>query len=147
MQKHTSDFTCYNPVFFIVDEKAMIRNRYNQIPHPSPDTIRERNINKSRRHKKITAQSESQEISSFSVDVHEATLNVITNSQRLTESGRTNTIRINHNRSTALEPSVINYRGLKPVSRCLDSAVLHIYISCPVRLKDFYSSVNQYSTM
>ena len=24
------------------DEKAMIRNRYNQIPHPAPDTKRER---------------------------------------------------------------------------------------------------------
>ena len=25
-----------------VDEKAMIRNRYNRIPLPSPDTVRER---------------------------------------------------------------------------------------------------------
>ena len=55
----------------------MIRNRYNRIPHPSPDTIRERNINKLRWHKEITAQSESQEISSFPVDVHEATLNIM----------------------------------------------------------------------
>ena len=28
-----------------VDEKAMLRNLYNQIPHPPPDTIRERNTN------------------------------------------------------------------------------------------------------
>ena len=28
-----------------VDEKAMIRNRYNRIPHTSPDTIVERNTN------------------------------------------------------------------------------------------------------
>ena len=75
MQKHT--LFCYNPVFFIVDEKAMIRNRYNRIPHPSPDTIREKNTNKSRRHKEITAQSESQEINIFPVDVHEATLNIM----------------------------------------------------------------------
>ena len=27
-----------------VDEKSMIRNRYNRIPHPFPDTIRESNI-------------------------------------------------------------------------------------------------------
>ena len=27
-----------------VDEKSMIRNRDNQIPHPFTDTIRERNI-------------------------------------------------------------------------------------------------------
>ena len=26
-----------------VDEKAMIRNQYNQIPHPAPNTKRERN--------------------------------------------------------------------------------------------------------
>ena len=42
---------CYNPVIFIVDEKAMIGNRNNRIPHPSPDTIRKRNTYKSRRHK------------------------------------------------------------------------------------------------
>ena len=48
----------------------MIRNRYNRIPHPSTDTIRERNTNKSRRHEEITTQSGSQEISSFPVDVH-----------------------------------------------------------------------------
>ena len=34
----------------MVDEKTMIRNRYNRIPHSSPDAIQERNINK-RRHK------------------------------------------------------------------------------------------------
>ena len=50
----------------------MIRYRYNQIPHPSPDTIRERNTNQDGI--KITAQSESQEVSSFPADVHEATL-------------------------------------------------------------------------
>ena len=55
----------------------MIRNQYNRIPHPSPDTIRERNTNKPKRDKEITAQSESQEISSFPVDVHEATLNIM----------------------------------------------------------------------
>ena len=44
MQKHTSDFIRL-PVLFIVDEKAMIRSRYNRIPHPSPDTIGERNTN------------------------------------------------------------------------------------------------------
>ena len=61
-----------NPVFFIVDEKTMIKNQYNRIPRPFP----ERNTNKSRLHKEIT-QSESQEVSSSPVDVYEATLNTI----------------------------------------------------------------------
>ena len=37
--------------------------------------------------------------------------------QRQTEGGRILTIRINHNSSTALERSLINYWGLKPVLR------------------------------
>ena len=69
MQKQTSDFI----LLFIVDEKTMIRNQYNRIPRPFP----ERNTNKSRRHKEITIQLESQEVSSFRVDVHEATLNTM----------------------------------------------------------------------
>ena len=38
----------YFLIFLIwkVDKKAMIRNRYNQIPHPSPDNIRERSTKK-----------------------------------------------------------------------------------------------------
>ena len=30
---------------FRVDEKAMVMNQYNQIPHPSTDTTRESNAN------------------------------------------------------------------------------------------------------
>ena len=73
---------------------------------------------------------QSQEVSSFPADVHQAILNKAkrsalsqqmstrlsltksTNSQILTGRGRTVTIRINHNRSTALERSVMNYCGL-----------------------------------
>ena len=28
-----------------IDEKAMIRNLYNRIPHPAPNTKRETNVN------------------------------------------------------------------------------------------------------
>ena len=70
-------FRFYSVIIIIVDEKSMIRSGYNRIPHPSLDTIRERNTNKSRRHKEITAQSESQEVSSSPVDVHEAILNIM----------------------------------------------------------------------
>ena len=55
---------------------------------------------------------ESQEVSSFPEDGHQAILNKMNKIiQRLTESGRTMTVtrRINHNRSIALERSVINY--------------------------------------
>ena len=69
MQKHTSDLI----LLFILDEKTMFSNQYNRIPRPFP----ERNTNKSRRHKEITTQSESQEVSSFPVEVHEATLNIM----------------------------------------------------------------------
>ena len=52
--------------------------------------------------------AESQEVSSFPADGHKPIVKM-NNNQRLTESGRTMTISINHNRSTALERSVINY--------------------------------------
>ena len=69
--------------------------------------------------------------------------------KRQTESGRTLTIRINHNRSIAIEQSVINYWGRgfnrfilqQPHPRfCCDS---YTHRSWSVRLKDIYSSVNQ----
>ena len=54
--------------------------------------------------------------SSFPTEDHKAILNKISQrpaiSQRPTESGRTLAIRINHNRSTALERSVINNWGV-----------------------------------
>ena len=48
----------------------MINKRHSRIPHPSPDTI-QTNL------KEISAQSESPEVSSFPVDVHETTLNTM----------------------------------------------------------------------
>ena len=72
MQKHTSDLLCYNPVFFIIDEKEMIRNSTS---FPSHHTGKEHK--QSRRHKEITAQAENQEISSFPVDVHQDILNIM----------------------------------------------------------------------
>ena len=55
--------------------------------------------------------------SSFPADGHQAILNKVMKSQRQTESGRTLTIRISHNRSTALERTVINYWEFKSVLR------------------------------
>ena len=71
-------------------------------------------------------------------------------SQRQTESGRTLTTRINHNRSVALERSVINYWGLKPVFTlqqphprfCCGSCT---HRGCSARVKDLYSSINRNS--
>ena len=61
-----------------VDEKAMIENRYNRLPHPSPDTIRERNANNQDGNKEEkTAKAENQDVSSFPADVHQAILNII----------------------------------------------------------------------
>ena len=58
---------------------------------------------------------------------------------RQTESGRTMTIRINHNRSTALERSVINYWGLNQfymyTTLTLDSALVHKHTRYSVRMK------------
>ena len=56
---------------YTVDGKAMIRNRYNRILLPFPDTIRERDKTP-RRHKVKTAQAESQEVNSCPADVHKA---------------------------------------------------------------------------
>ena len=90
-----------------------------------------------RRHKIKT----SQEDSSFPADGQQTILNKWTKSQRQTESGRTLTIRINHNRSTSSERSVINDSGFKPGLRAhnlaLESAVVHKHTSYSVRVKDF----------
>ena len=102
-------------------ENAIIRNQYNRISHTSEDTTRETNTNHTNSQDGINktqhTEAESQGVSSFQANVHQAILNII-NGQRLTGSGRTNTIKINHNRSAALERSVINYWELKPVFLC-----------------------------
>ena len=73
--------------------------------------------------------------------------------KRQTESRRILTIRINNNRSIAMEQSVINYWGRsfnrfilqQPHPRfCCDS---YTHRSCSVRVKDIYSSVNQHSEL
>ena len=57
------------------------------------------------------AQVKSQGDSSFPTDGHNAILNKLNISQRQTESGRTLTIILNHNRRIALERSALNYWG------------------------------------
>ena len=105
-----------------------------------------------------TTQTESQEASSFPADVPQAILNKINKSSKANRKRINFTIRINYNRSTAFEWSVINnWRGVggggrgggKPVSRSskprLDSVVVHKHTSCSVRVKDYYSSMHQNS--
>ena len=70
-----------------LDEKAMIGNRYNQIPHPS-QTPYGKGIKTIKTVKSKTAQAESHEVSSFPVDVHQAILNK-TNKWSLTNRKRT----------------------------------------------------------
>ena len=60
---------------FEVDKKAMIRNRYNRIPHPAINTKRERDTYKLDGTKIKTAQVKSQGDSSFPTDGHKAILN------------------------------------------------------------------------
>ena len=60
-----------------VDQKGMIRNRYNRIPQPGPDTKRERNTYHTRRHKINAARAENHEDCSFPSDVHQTIQNKI----------------------------------------------------------------------
>ena len=96
----------YVEVWWKVDKKAMIRNRYNRIPHPALNTKQERDTygNKIK-----TAQVKSQGDSSFPTNGLKATLINWTVSQRQIEGGRTLPIRINHNRSIALERPALDY--------------------------------------
>ena len=55
----------------------MIRNRYNRIPHPDLDTIREKEHKKIQMAKSKTSQAESQEVSSFPTDAHQGILSKI----------------------------------------------------------------------
>ena len=64
-----------------VDEKATIRNRYNRTPLPSPGTIREMHT-KIKTAQSKTEQAESQEVSSFPADGHQAILNKINKSSK-----------------------------------------------------------------
>ena len=50
----------------------MIRNRYNRIPHPAPNTKRERDTHKQDGTKIKTIQVKSQRDSSFQTDGHKA---------------------------------------------------------------------------
>ena len=68
-----------------VDKNAMIRNRYDRIPLPSPDTAWE--TLKTTYCK--TAQAKCQEVSSFLADVNQTILNKINKSSK-TNSTRTN---------------------------------------------------------
>ena len=70
----------------------------------------------------------SQRDSSFPADGHKAILNKMKNKSK-TNRKRTNinNFWINHNRSTALERSVISYFGLKPVLRALNLLLWFIY--------------------
>ena len=60
-----------------VDEKGMIRNRYNRIPQPGQDTKQERNKYHIRRHKINAARAENHEDCSFPSDVHQTIRNKI----------------------------------------------------------------------
>ena len=77
-----------------LDEKSMLKNQYNPIPHPALDTKWER--------KRTIQGSKNSKSRKPRGDGHQAILNRM---KRQTKSGRTLTIIINHNRSTALERS------------------------------------------
>ena len=67
----------------------MIRNRYNQIPHPALNTKQERYTYNLDGTKIKTAQAKSQGDSSFPTDGHKAILNTL-NSKSKTNRQRTN---------------------------------------------------------
>ena len=72
-----------------VDKKAMIKNRYNRIPHPALNTKRERDAYNQDGTKTWTAQVKSQGGRPFPTDGHKATLNKL-NSKSKTNRKRTN---------------------------------------------------------
>ena len=75
---------------FKVDKKAMIRNRYNRIPHPALNTKPERDTYNLDCTKIKTAQVKRQGDSSFPTDGHKAILNKL-NSKSKTNRKQTNT--------------------------------------------------------
>ena len=110
----------------LTDEKAMNRNRYNRIPHTSPDTTGEWNTTNQDGIKKIQ---------------HKWKAKRSALSQPM-----------NHSRSTALEQSVTIYWA--GAGRCLnrfhaaetlalDSTVVQKHTICLVRVKDSYSSMHK----
>ena len=105
----TCCFLYTNPCYNEVDKKAMIRTRYNRIPYPTLNTKWERDTYSQDGTKLKTAQVKSQGGSCFPTDVHKAILNKLNSKSKTNRKRRTLTIKINHNRSIALERSVINY--------------------------------------
>ena len=63
----------------------MIRNWYNQIPHPALNTNRERDTYNKDGTKKKTAQVKSQGDSSFPTDGHKAILNKLNSKSSLSQ--------------------------------------------------------------
>ena len=90
----------------------MIRNRYKWLPHPALDIKLERNTYS------LDGVKENSKSRKPRADGHQAILNKITKSHRQSESGRTIIIRINHNRSIALEQSAVNYWGASTGFTC-----------------------------
>ena len=72
-----------------VDKKAVIRNRYNRIPHPAPNTKWEMDTYNWDGAKIKTTQMKNQMDSSFPADCHNAFLNKMNNKSK-TSRKRTN---------------------------------------------------------
>ena len=85
-------------VIFKVCKYAKIKNRYNQVPHPTHDTTRESDENTTKHHAQ-----ESQEVSPFPSGVHNAAFN---RQELKHDKHETYIAKMNHKRSTALELSV-----------------------------------------
>ena len=94
----------------IVD-KAMIRNRYNRIPYPPITRHRTGKEHKQLRRHKVKQHKRKGNGSALSQQMS-TRLSETKSTKRLTGIRRTMTIRIHHNRSTALERSVICYLTL-----------------------------------
>ena len=80
---------CLCILCFKIVKKAMIRNRYNRIPHPILNTKRERDIYSEEGTKIKTAKVKNQEDTSFPTDGDKARLNKL-NSNSKTNRKRTN---------------------------------------------------------
>ena len=90
-----------------VSKGAKIRNRYNQVPHPTKDT------NGKVTNSQLYTTNKSQEVSPFPAGDHKAHVN--RRAQRHSKHKTEETKKI-HKRSTALERSVKCFTGgLKPV--------------------------------
>ena len=131
-----------------VYKKAMIRNRYNQIPYPALNTKRERDTYNLDGTKIKTAQVKRQGDRSFPTDGHNASLNKLSSkskrNRKRTNIDKSNKPQQKHRLGTVsnkLLEGLNRFTLQQPLPRFCCGSYTHR--RCSVRVKDLYSSMNQ----